>query len=260
MPIRPIIQDNANTTKLMRYCKEHENDECKILTKEEEQDLIKKWAKKDPDKLRQMLIMHNIALVFNVATKWMSATRSYDDLVQRGLNGLAIAASKFKFSQKKTKFATYAYRWVYKYIFDTYWNENKRKDVANEAISLDSAISDYASNSKSSESDSGEMGNYLENHLDPNQAGAIVSTETQMEQNAMSRLYDSMRKYMLTSDFTDIDRTVFNGAFVENLTLARISSDNDIPRKEVKASYDKILEYMKAKLAGAGVHSMADVY
>lgn len=260
MPIRPIIQDNANTTKLMRYCKQHENDECKILTKDEELALIKKWAKKDPDKLRQMLIMHNVALVFNVATKWMSATRSYDDLVQRGLNGLAIAAQKFDLKQKKTKFATYAYRWIYKYIYDTYWNENKKKDVANEAISLDSAISDYAGSSKSSDSDDGDMSNYLENHLDPNQTGAIVSTEMQLQNNAMSRLYDSMREYMLTSDFTDIDRTVFNGAFVENQTLARISSDNDLPRKMVKESYEKILDAMKTRLAGKGITSMADVY
>lgn len=260
MPIRPIIQDNANTTKLMRYCKQHENDECKILSKAEEQALIKEWVKKDPEKLRQMLIMHNIALVFNVATKWMSSTRSYDDLVQRGLTGLTIAAQKFNLKQTKTKFATYAYRWVYKYIFDTYWNENKRKDIANEAISLDSAISDYASNSKSSDSDAGDMGNYLENHLDPNQAGAIVSTESQMEQNAMGRLYNSMREYMLTSDFTDIDRTVFNGAFVENQTLARISSDNDLPRRTVKESYEKILEAMKTRLADNGIRSMADVY
>ena len=260
MAIRPIIQDNANTTKLMRYCKKHENDECKILSKTEEQALIAEWRDKDPDKLRQMLIMHNVAMVFNVASKWMSATRSYDDLVQRGMQGLTIAANKFDLNQTKTKFSTYAHNWIYKYVFDTYWFENKRKDIANEAISLDSAISTYASNSKSSESDEGEMGNYLESHLDPNQTNAIVSTETQMQNNAMANLYESMRKYLLTSDFTDIDRTVFNGLFVENQTLARISSDNDLPRKTVKASYDKIMELMKAKLASAGVHSLEDVF
>lgn len=259
MPIRPVISDNANTTRLMRYCKQHENDVCKILTKSEELALRDQYHN-DPDRLRQLLILHNVALVFSTATKWMSATRSYDDLVQRGMHGLAIAASKFDLNQTRTKFSTYAYQWVYKYIFDTYWNENKRHDVHNEAISLDSAITQYASNSKSTDSDDGDMSNYLENHLDPNQAGAIADTATQMERNAMSHLYDDLRKYMLTSDFTDFDRAVFDGAFVENQPLRKISADNGVPLRETKAAYDKIMGLMKTRLAKSGIQAMADVY
>jgi len=259
MPIRPIIQDNANTTKLMQYCKAHENDECKILSKKEERALIDEWKDKDPDKLRQMLVMHNVALVFNLAAKWMSATRSYDDLVQRGLTGLTVAANKFDLSRKKVKFATYAYMWIYKHIYSTYWHENIHPDVANEAISLDSAIADYASSSKSSEDDEGGMGNYLENHLDPNQTNAIVSTDVQIQQNTMSDLYDSMRKYLLTSDFTDFDRIVFEEIFVENQPISRISSDYDVSRKTVKESYTKILDAMRVKLADKGIYSMADL-
>lgn len=260
MALRPIISGNANTTRLMRWCKEHENDVCKILTKSEEL-ALRESLKDDPDRLRQELILHNVALVFSTATKYMSATNSFDDLVQRGFVGLSVAASKFNLNQMKTKFATYAYTWVYKYVFDTYWNENKRHDVQNEAISLDSAIAQYASTSKSSESDDdGSMSNYLESHIDPSAGIAIVDTETQMERNAMSTLYADMQKYMLTSDFTDVDRTVFNGAFVENQTLRQISVANDIPTREVKSSYAKILELMKSKLAARGVASFADVY
>ena len=104
------------------------------------------------------------------------------------------------------------------------------------------------------------MSNYLESHLDPNQTGAIVSTDAALEANAQTRIYDEMRQYMLTADFTDTDRKVFDGAFVENLLPKRISADYNIPLKEVKTSYQKILDLMKAKLASKGVKSMADVY
>jgi len=256
----PIIKDNLNATKLMQYCKAHEFDDCKVLNKEEELALIAEWKDKDPEHLKELLIMHNVAMVFKMATQFMSATRSFDEIVHNGLYGLCYAAKKFDMNQTKTKFSTYAYNWIYKYCWYTYWKDTLDKDdPINNGISLDSAISDYSSSSKS-DSDSGDIGNYLENHLDPNQTGAIVSSEEQMEKNAMNGLYKSMCDYMLTSDFTDVDRTVFNGMFLENQTVRKISSDNNIPQREVKESYAKIMDLMKTKLAGRGIHSMADVY
>lgn len=259
MALNPVIRDNKNTTWIMRWCKEHEKDYCKVLSKEEELKL-RDSMKEKPDELRKSLALHNVALVFRIATKYMTAARSFDDLVQRGFVGLSIAATKFDLTQTQTKFSTYAYYWIYKYIFDGYWADNKRPDVQNDAISLDSAISQYVSNSKSSESDVGDMSNYLESHIDPSSDVAIADIETQMENNAMSSLYSDMQQYMLTTDFTDIDRTVFNGAFVENRSIRQISSTYDIPTSEVKSSYAKILSLMKNKLAERGIQNLKDVY
>lgn len=255
----PIIQDNLNATRLMRYCEAHKNDICKVLDKEEEQALIQKLKDK-PDELQKALIMHNIALVFNMATKFMSASRSFDETVHYGLYGLCYAAKKFE-PEKNIKFSTYAYSWIYKYCWWTYWNDTQNtKDVMLDAVSLNAAISEYASSSKS-DSDNGDMGNYLENHLDPNQTGAIVDADTAMENNAMRNLYDDLRKYILTDDFTDMDRIVFENSFVDNaLSLKRISSDFDIPLREVKSSYQKILDLMKKKLEERNINSMADIY
>lgn len=58
-----------------------------------------------------------------------------------------------------------------------------------------------------------------------------------------------MQKYILTSDFNNIDRVVFNGVFVDNQKLTKISSENDIPLNEVKNSYKNVLKKMKNKLA-----------
>ena len=65
----------------------------------------------------------------------------------------------------------------------------------------------------------------------------------------MQNLYKDMQKYILTSDFNNIDRVVFNGVFVDNQKLTKISSENDIPLNEVKNSYKNVLKKMKNKLA-----------
>ena len=256
---RPIIQDNLNATRLMRFCKEHENDVCKVLDKDEEQKLIAE-LKHDPDKLQEALIMHNVALVFKLASQYMSSTRSFDETVHNGLYGLCYAAKKYNTEQTKTKFSTYAYNWIYKYVWGTYWADTlNEQDFINQSISLNAAISEYSSSSKS-DSDDGNMGNYLENHLDPNETNAIASPEDALQNNAMARLFAQMKDYMLTSDFTDTDRIVFDNSFVDAaLPLRRISSDFNIPLREVKSSYQKILDLMKAKLAEQNVNSMEDV-
>lgn len=256
----PIIQDNLNATRLMRYCEAHKNDICKVLDKSEELELIQSLKDK-PDELQKALIMHNIALVFNMATKFMSATRSFDETVQYGLYGLCYAAKKFNPNQTKTKFATYAYNWIYKYCWWTYWNDTQNtRDFLKDAVSLNAAIAEYASSSKA-DSDNGDMGNYLENHLDPNQTGVIADTDTALQNNAMRNIYDDLRKYILTDDFNDMDRIVFENSFVDNaLSLRRISADFDLPLKDVKSSYQKIMDLMKKKLSEQNINSMADVY
>lgn len=243
----PIIKDNSNTTSLMQYCKLHEKDECKILSKTEEQQLINEWKDKDENQLRQLLIMHNIALVFKLAASWTRSTKSYDDLVQNGLYGLCLAAKKFDLNQSKTKFASYAYMWIYKYIYQKYSDENKKPDVINESISLNSLITDFVSTSKNN-SENGTINNYLENHLDPSYNN-IENVEKNIEYKEMQNLYKDMQKYILTSDFNNVDRVVFNGVFVDNQKLTKISSENDIPLNEVKNSYKNVLKKMKNKLA-----------
>ncbi len=260
MAISPIIKDNGNASKLMKWCSQHKNDECKVLSKTEEMELIAKYRDTDLDLLRQKLIMHNVAMVFKLAAKYMSSTRSFDDLVQNGMQMLAHAAYKFDFNQTKTKFSSYAYNWIFKGIWDTYWRDSlNERDVTIKAISLDGAISDYSHNSKSTDSDSGSISNYFEDHVDPT-AKVIDNTEDQLKANAMSNAYEEMKKYILTSDFNDIDRIVFNGRFVDNYSEKQISAQYNIPKSEVKNSMSKILLQMKAKLAEMHITSMETIW
>ena len=85
-----VIQNNQNTTKLINALKQAAK-QYKPLNKEQEQELI--WQHKDNrDKLNELLFMHNIKLVFNLAKKYAAKSKDFDNLVQEGMKGLAEAA------------------------------------------------------------------------------------------------------------------------------------------------------------------------
>lgn len=256
--IAPIFKDNFNASQLMQWCKRHEKDECKILSKEEEIKLIES-LKDDPKKLQEALILHNVALAFNVAARFMQGSKSFDELVANALYGLCYAAKKYDpNNEKKAKFSTYAYSWIYKYCWGTYWRDSEdEKDVMRTAISLDSGIQEMET-----DEDDGSLGNYLQNHMSTTfTSEANKSIEDTMEHNAMRELFQEMKQYVLSSDFTDTDRLVFSNAFADNsMSLRKISADFDLPLKDVKNSYEKILSLMKNKLAESGICSLRDVF
>jgi len=102
------------------------------LNKDEEQELIEKY-KDDREKLNELLVMHNIKLVFNIAKKYMSLTNDFDGLAMNGVKGLAEAAARFDIT-KNIKFVTYAHWWVRKYILETF--DKRRNYIDQHAISL----------------------------------------------------------------------------------------------------------------------------
>lgn len=74
-----MIQGNENTTRLANLLKNAEV-QYQPLSKEEERKMIKA-CKKDRDKLNQLLILHNLRAVFNIAKKYKSKTDDFDGMV-----------------------------------------------------------------------------------------------------------------------------------------------------------------------------------
>ena len=74
-----LIQGNENTTKLANQLKAAEK-QYPPLTKEEEQAMIKKY-KHDRAKLNELLILHNIRAVFNIAKKYKGKTDDFDSMI-----------------------------------------------------------------------------------------------------------------------------------------------------------------------------------
>lgn len=81
------------------------------LTKEEEEDIIKKIIENDLPKTREPLVTHNLRLVVYIAKKFESKGANVEDLISIGTIGLIKAVNTFK-PEKNIKFATYASRCI----------------------------------------------------------------------------------------------------------------------------------------------------
>lgn len=81
-----------------------------ILTKEEEQELLKKAQEGDLE-AKQKLILSNLRLVVNIAKKYTNKGLGFIDLISEGNFGLIHAIDKFD-SEKGYRFSTYAVWWI----------------------------------------------------------------------------------------------------------------------------------------------------
>ena len=105
--------------------------------------------------------MHNIRIVFNCAKKYVSKTNDFDNLVQEGMYGLAVAASRFDI-KKDVKFITYATIWVLKYMKATFYG--KQVEVDKRSTSLNAAID---MSLKSNNGNEVTFENYVNEYIDP---------------------------------------------------------------------------------------------
>lgn len=85
----------------------------KVLTKEEEVKLFKKYSKKKDRKIYEEIYLRNLKLVVSVAKKYARYCKTLDlmDLIQEGNIGLNTAINKFDY-KKDNKFSTYATWWI----------------------------------------------------------------------------------------------------------------------------------------------------
>lgn len=81
-----------------------------ILTKEEEQSLLRK-AKRGDKEAKQTLILSNLRLVVNIAKNYTNKGLGFIDLISEGNFGLIHAIDKFD-PEKGYRFSTYAVWWI----------------------------------------------------------------------------------------------------------------------------------------------------
>lgn len=162
------LQNNEAATDLIRYLKRNK-EKYKNLNKKQERNLIESLRHTDDSKLRELLVLHNIRLVFNIAKKYAKRTRDFDNMVSKGLYGLVQAANRFDYDMvakrkvqeviegddgkrnviereeiqyeddgitpKKIKFITFARSWVFRYIVEEFYHKSVKIDA--NSLSLD---------------------------------------------------------------------------------------------------------------------------
>lgn len=114
--ITEIIDSKDNQGKDLNLFQVYMDDlsEFKLLSKEEEKELIEKAYNKD-EEARRKLIEHNLKFVVYIASRYNDDSVDLSDKIQFGNEGLVHAALKVR-PDKECKFATYAAFWIRQYI------------------------------------------------------------------------------------------------------------------------------------------------
>lgn len=235
-----IIQGNDNTTKLCNFLKSQAK-QYPTLSKEEEQKMIEKY-KNDRDKLNQLLFMHNIKLVFNIAKKYVSKTRDFDVLIQDGMYGLSEAVHRFDIT-KNIKFVTFAFFWIRKYILMNF--DRKKTHVERRSISINapSAFDDKSDGVNGGGAQTVE--NFIQKEFDPSLI-TIKSIHSEISSNEqMSICKDLMKTLEEDNSLSATDKAVFVDYFYNKEKVRDIAEKYGITCLAVSQIKNQILEKFK---------------
>ena len=230
-----MIQGNENTTRLANILKNAEV-QYQPLSKDEELKMIKKY-KHDRDTLNQLLILHNLRAVFNIAKKYKSKTDDFDGMVQNGFLGLAEAAKRFD-PKMKIKFITYAYVWIRKYVLQGFYAKNI--EVDRNSLSLNNLVFN-----KSKDGDATELVDYVTQYVEPSYCGIedINKTLSSNEQlNVCKGLMDALEH---DNSLSATDKEIFISLFYNKEKVRDLADIYDTTVTGIHRVRDKILEKLR---------------
>lgn len=234
------IHGNKNTTKLINQLKQART-QYPCLTKKQEDELIEKY-KDNREELNRLLFMHNVKIVFSMASKYVSKFRDLDTVVQDGFMGLGEAVKRFDLS-KKIKFNTYATQWVRKYMSGYYWTSQFIKvDSVSTSMNAPSALAE----DKQNPGQETTFENYIQDYIDPvynDQNKPIESELSSIEQSEIcDMLYSKLDK---DTSLSATDKAVFKEIFVEHEKTRDIADKYNIGQDDISEIKRKILGKFK---------------
>lgn len=234
-----VIQGNQNTTILANWLKNSET-QYPTLSKKQERELINKY-KHDRERLNQLLFMHNVRMVFNIAKKYKSKTADFDNMIQNGMEGLMEATKRFDI-KKDIKFVTYAYMWVSKYILSEFYIKNKEIDQNS------SSLNQTMSFRGKSNDESGEFEDCVNSYLDPS-VSSIKTIQDELsaheQEDLVSKLLDSMNS---DTSLSATDKKVFMDIFYNRERPSDIADKYDLTMSDVNEIKRRILGKFKDQL------------
>lgn len=250
--VNNIIKGNQNTTKLIAELKKAAN-QYPTLSKDEESKMIED-NKHDREKLNDLLFMHNVRLVFNVAKKYMSKTDDFDSMVQDGMLGLAIAVNNFDIS-RGVKFITYAMPWIKKKVLERFYI--KENEITKRSVSLSAP----ASSQKVNDNSENCLEDYVNDYVEPSMC-SIKSSHHQLDLNEQSQLCaDLYNGIEQRNDLTDVEKNIFIDLFYNREKSRDVQFKYGVTPKDVASAKSKILKIMREQLACKyGIHSFSDVF
>lgn len=247
-----IIQQNQNTTILLNQLKTAEK-QYPTLSKKQEKQLIEKY-KNDRIKLNQLLCMHNIRIVFNIAKHYKSKTNDFDNMMQNGYLGLMEAAKRFDIT-KNIKFVTYAYPWVAKYILSEFYAKNK--EIDQNSSSLNQTINFNTTKNNINNSEVEDCVNSIIDLSVSNIKSLYDELSTHEQYKLVSQLLDSMNS---DSSLSSIDKNVFMDVFYTGERPSDIADKYNITLHDLNEIKKRILCKFKDELKNQyNINTLADI-
>lgn len=232
--VQAVIQGNQNTTKLINQLKADPK-QYPALDKASERKMIEKY-RGNREKLNHLLFMHNIKMVFNMAKKYTSKTRDFDNLVQNGMKGLAEAAVRFDLD-KGIKFDTYAHWWIKKYLLSIF--DPVKTKIERSSISLDLPALQGSSNSSDQ---SPKYENFVHDYIDPTvQQPRTIHEELSAneQQEICNQLYERIEA---DNSLSAMDKQLFTEMFQNREKTRDLALKYGLDQREVGQIRKTILE------------------
>lgn len=222
----------------------------KLLNKKEEQAMIERH-KDEPEKLKQLLINHNIRIVMNIANRYVKRTYNPADLLVDGYYGLSIAAERFDIT-RNIKFNTFATPWVFKYVMSSFYS--KSPEIGVNAFSL---------NQKLSESTENEFDTFI-TEADYAAGGLPIPPDVDKEMSyfSLKDIMTSVINKLYTSgvDITDFHKAIINRNLIGGESLASISAEYNVAYSRATAEKRSLTTFIKDTLSSDyHVNSLADI-
>ena len=251
--VNSVIRGNQNTTKLINELKKAAK-QYPTLSKKQEEDLIKKYEN-DRDTLNNLLYMHNIRLVFNIAKKYTSKTDDFDSLVQDGMLGLAIATKNFDVT-RGVKFITYATPWVRKKILERFYC--KANEILKRSVSINAPA--MQSNSKINDSNESDLESYVNDYIDPS-VSSIKTFRQQLSINEQNKLCADLYQTLENdSSISEKEKNIFTDLFYNRERAKDIQRIYGVTSKDISIIKEKVLKNMKNHLKTQyGINSFSDI-
>lgn len=223
----------------------------KILTREEELQIISKYRNSAPEYLKSLLICHNVYLAISFSKKYCNTSYDYDSLLQDAFYGLCIAAEKFDYDAG-VKFSRYAYIWIKKYALSSYYEQHNLRIGLN-SVSLDAVVADNSSSYNDSSSTAlcdifnielEAEGSQYDKYLN---CSAIADEYEKADIDVTySKYYTKLIHVVETSaDITTEEKLIFKYIYVNGATLNDIARELNKPVQNIRYKKQKVLNYLK---------------
>lgn len=269
----PSIRGNQNTTKLIQYLKNSE-EQYPALNYEEERAVIEANKNKRSE-LERLLYMHNIKLVFSTVKHWKHKVNEYDEVIQDTLEGLGEACHRFDpwkqardpktkeplfmpdGSPRYVKFTTYAMPWINKKILERFYKKNVA--VEQNSISLNTPTS--LTTSKSDGRDTATLEDYIQEYVDPlewknNSVSYTLSSAEQLK--ICKDLYGMLEQ---DTSLSVTERAIFTDMFYNGASRELLVRKYRVTKNAVDNLRNKILKKFKGVLENEyHIHSYSDIY